>query len=254
MCACVCMCVCACVCVCMRVCACACACHCVRARACVCVGGGGGGGGAGGARTHAHAHIQAHTDTHVCACTHNHTHKLTNTHSQRERAIVEREGQVRRQWRPRSALRTVPAIPCACAQAHCVAPMRLNVLCLFIRNAKRSAQRHALRQSCMRCARRQDSVVCAAFALGGAGSSACPPNFFRLDTADACSNAAVVARATYGGIVTLPGLPVGCHWVTLGGTFYFNADRTGVANVYAQPVCAGAARACASAYRHTARM
>ena len=100
----------------------------------------------------------------------------------------------------------------------------------------------------MCCARRQDPVVCAAFALGVAGTSVCPSNFFRIDTAEACNNAAAVAVTTFGGIVTLPGLPTGCHWVTLGSsTVYFNAHATGAANVFARPLCAGPARSRASA-------
>jgi hypothetical protein len=110
-----------------------------------------------------------------------------------------------------------------------------------------SAQPHALGQNHACFARHHDPVVCAAFALGGAGSSVCPPNFFRLDTVDACNNAAVVAGTTFGGIVTLPGLLANCIWVTLGSTFYFNAHPTGAANVFAQSLCAGAARCRASA-------
>jgi hypothetical protein len=121
---------------------------------------------------------------------------------------------------------------------------RLNVLRLSQCKAH-SAQPHALRQN---RARRQDPVVCAAFALGVAGTSVCPPNFFRLDTAEACNNAAAVSGTTYGGTVMLPGLPAGCHWVTLGtSTVYFNALTTGAANVFAQPLCAGTAQSRASA-------
>jgi hypothetical protein len=46
---------------------------------------------------------------------------------------------------------------------------------------------------------------------------------------------------TYGGAVTLPGLPAGCYWVRLGGIFYYNEHATGASNFYAQPLCAGAA-------------
>jgi hypothetical protein len=86
-----------------------------------------------------------------------------------------------------------------------------------------------------------DPVVCAAFAFGSASSNDCPARHLRLDTAVACEIVAGIANRMYGGIVTLPGLPAGCFWVTLGSTFYYNEHATGAANVYAQPLCAGAA-------------
>jgi hypothetical protein len=52
----------------------------------------------------------------------------------------------------------------------------------------------------------------------------------------------VAGIGLYGGIVTLPGLPAGCFRVTLGSTLYYNEHATGAANVYAQPLCAGAAK------------
>ena len=88
----------------------------------------------------------------------------------------------------------------------------------------------------------RSSRCCAAFALGGARSNVCPAGFLRLDTADACASAAAIAIKTYGGSGASPGLPAGCYWVTLGSAIYYNAHATGAANVYAQPLCAGAAR------------
>jgi hypothetical protein len=84
-------------------------------------------------------------------------------------------------------------------------------------------------------------ISCAAFALGGTSSNDCPANYLRLDTPDVCGIVAKIANRTYGGAVTSPGLPAGCYWVTLGSTFYYNLDSTGAANVYAQPLCSGAA-------------
>ncbi len=88
----------------------------------------------------------------------------------------------------------------------------------------------------------RSAPCCAAFALGGASTNACPASYGRVATPDACASAAAVAGKVYGGIVTLPGLPAGCLWVTLGSTIFCNTHATGAANVYAQPLCAGAAQ------------
>jgi hypothetical protein len=89
------------------------------------------------------------------------------------------------------------------------------------------------------CDLHTDPVTCAAFALGT--SNGCLASYLRLDNPDVCGVVADIANMTYGGTVTLPGLPAGCYWVTLGKTFYYNTRATGAANVYAQPLCAGAA-------------
>jgi hypothetical protein len=91
------------------------------------------------------------------------------------------------------------------------------------------------------CVRHAQNLVHAAFVLGGTSSNDCPANYLRLDTPDVCGIVADIANRTYGGAVTSPGLPAGCYWVTLGSTFYYNTHATGQANVYAQPLCSGAA-------------
>ena len=93
-----------------------------------------------------------------------------------------------------------------------------------------------------KCVRRAQDLVCTAFALGGTSSNGCPASYLRLDNPDVCGIVADIANRTYGGIVTSAGLPAGCYWVTLGSTFYYHDHAAGAANVYAQPLCAGAAR------------
>ena len=89
--------------------------------------------------------------------------------------------------------------------------------------------------------------LCAAFALGGTSRSVCPTGYVRLATADACTSAAAVAGTAYSEAAAYSYYPAGCFWHTITDSVYFNTHPTGAANYYAQPLCAGAARA----YTHT---
>jgi hypothetical protein len=80
---------------------------------------------------------------------------------------------------------------------------------------------------------------CAALALGRASSVACPASYLPLNTADACKSAAGVANKTYGDSGAY--YPAGCYYHTVNGGVYFSTDATGVANYFAQPLCASAA-------------
>ena len=99
------------------------------------------------------------------------------------------------------------------------------------------------RLSRVRCAYRSPRWSwCAAFALGSSSSTACPASYARLDTADACKSAADAASRTYGGSVANTYYPTGCYWHTVAGSAYYNTNAAGAGNVFAQPLCAGAAR------------
>ena len=90
--------------------------------------------------------------------------------------------------------------------------------------------------------RRRPSPCCAAFALGATSSgNACPAKYARLDSMDGCKSAADVASRTYGGSVAYSYYPNGCYWHTIAGSVYYNSNASGAANIYAQPLCAGAA-------------
>ena len=45
----------------------------------------------------------------------------------------------------------------------------------------------------------------------------------------------------YGGNVAYSYYPYGCYWHTVTGSVYYNSDPAGAPNVFAQPLCAGAA-------------
>ena len=81
----------------------------------------------------------------------------------------------------------------------------------------------------------------AAFALGGASSTACPASYGRLHTGDACASAAGKA---FGGSGAYSYYPAGCFWHSGTGSVYYNTHVAGAANYYAQPLCAGAAQTC----------
>jgi hypothetical protein len=81
----------------------------------------------------------------------------------------------------------------------------------------------------------------------------CPAETDPVRSPASCEVAAAVAGKPYGGSVSVngigsaeTGMPVGCVWWSLGGSFYFNAyppahaAKLGVP--FAQPVCAGAPR------------
>jgi hypothetical protein len=81
---------------------------------------------------------------------------------------------------------------------------------------------------------------CAAFALGRSSEAACPASYFPLSSGDACKSAAGAANRTYGGSGIYSYYPAGCYWHTITGSVYYNSNATGVADVYAKPLCAGA--------------
>jgi hypothetical protein len=86
--------------------------------------------------------------------------------------------------------------------------------------------------------------LCAAFPLGAANTSVCPPGFSKIGTAAACASA-VTARGfsedSYRGNATYADRPSGC-FCSLGFSysFYFNDDPTGASWPVAYPQCAGA--------------
>ncbi len=81
--------------------------------------------------------------------------------------------------------------------------------------------------------------VCAAFALGVAGSNACPPSYSRIGTEDMCKSAAAIAGNRFGGSVASSYYPSGCYWHTISGRVYLNPDVGGAGNYYTQPFCVG---------------
>jgi hypothetical protein len=78
------------------------------------------------------------------------------------------------------------------------------------------------------------------FALGRASEAACPASYFLLSSGDACKSAAGAANRTYGGSGIYSHYPYGCYWHTITGSVHYNSNATGVADVYAKPLCAGA--------------
>ncbi len=85
--------------------------------------------------------------------------------------------------------------------------------------------------------------VCAAFALGAAGSNACPPSYSPLGTEDMCKSAAAVAGTRFGGSAASSYYPTGCYWHTTLNGVYFNPAAGGAGNYLiniTQPFCVGA--------------
>ena len=85
--------------------------------------------------------------------------------------------------------------------------------------------------------------VCAAFALGIAGSDACPPSYSRLGTEDMCKSAAAIAGKPFGGSAASSYYPSGCYWHTTLNGVYFNPAAGGAGNYFiniTQPFCVGA--------------
>jgi hypothetical protein len=92
------------------------------------------------------------------------------------------------------------------------------------------------------CARKV-RAVCAAFALGVAGSNACPSSYSRLGTEDMCKSAAAIAGKRFGGSAASSYYPSGCYWHTTLYGVYFNPAAGGAGNYYiniTQPFCVGA--------------
>jgi hypothetical protein len=85
------------------------------------------------------------------------------------------------------------------------------------------------------------SLCCAAFLLGSTSSTACPETYGQVVTAAACELAAGSAGLKYGGIGAYSSYPYGCYWHTITGSVYCNSNPAGAANVFAQPLCTGAA-------------
>ncbi len=90
---------------------------------------------------------------------------------------------------------------------------------------------------------RKVRAVCAAFALGVAGSNACPPSYSRLGTEDMCKSAAAVVGKRFGGSAASSYYPSGCYWHTILYGVYFNPAAGGADNYFiniTQPFCVGA--------------
>jgi hypothetical protein len=97
----------------------------------------------------------------------------------------------------------------------------------------------------------------AAFAIGGANSDGCRQNYSRIETEAACQSLANIAGASlatiagadlYAGSDEYSYYPVGCFRHTISGKFYWNTDKDGANNSFAQPLCAGAPHAAPPPY------
>jgi hypothetical protein len=77
------------------------------------------------------------------------------------------------------------------------------------------------------------------FSFGVKSTNVCPTKTHRMILADACEVAADAAGRPYRGTVELAHVPAGCVWLSAGGDFYYNTNKSGAGHEAAQTVCAG---------------